>query len=175
MGTIDRAVEAVPLIVAIRLERLEQPQPLPPLRPPVKPVEHRFPRTELTRQIAPRYARTAPPQDRLDEVAIVASPAPGSSLGLQHRFDLLPLLISQLCTSHRIQMEHTLAAMEIACGMHSKFRPPQQHPPRSPGTGTGTGTFTGERARSIQGRALVLRDRRPLWATEQAECFADLG
>src|SRR5204863_5576309 len=70
MGTIDRAVEAVPLIVAICLERLEQPQPLPPLRPPVKPVEHRF-STNRTHSadratVRPYGATTRPPRRSCD-------------------------------------------------------------------------------------------------------------
>ena len=73
----------------------------------------------------------------------VASAASRSSLRLQHGLDLRPLLFSQLCPHHRDQMEHTIAAMEIACTIHSKFRRPQKCPPRIAGHGHGHGHVYG--------------------------------
>src|ERR1700744_1434509 len=73
MRTIDRAVEAVPFVVAVRLQRQEQTIPFSGLGPAIKPVEDGLPWTELRREVAPRHAGAAPPQHRFEEAAIIVA------------------------------------------------------------------------------------------------------
>ena len=49
MRSIDRAVYAVPLLIAIRLQCVKQVFPLASLRPAIEAIEHRLPRPELHR------------------------------------------------------------------------------------------------------------------------------
>ena len=78
MSAIDRAVDAVPLIVVVLTERFEQTLPDTPACPAVEAIEHRLPRAKIARQISPRSARTPPPQYRFHEVAIVPPRPPGA-------------------------------------------------------------------------------------------------
>jgi hypothetical protein len=101
VSAVDRAVDAVPFIVAIGLQCMEQSAPPPGLRPAVESIEHGFPGPEVARQISPRDSRPAPPQDRLDEVAIVLRRPACSALRREHRFDLRPLPLIELTSNHR--------------------------------------------------------------------------
>jgi hypothetical protein len=76
VGPIDCAVDAVPLVVAIRLHSFEHSLPLTRFRPAIEAIEHRLPRSELVGQIAPWHAGSPPPQHGFDEVSIVL---PGAS------------------------------------------------------------------------------------------------
>ena len=107
MSAVDRAVDAVPFIVAIGLQRMEQSAPPAGLRPPVESIEHGLPGPEVTRQISPWDSRPAPPQDRLDEVAIVLRRPACSRRSRQHRFDLRPLSLSELTSNHRAHRWNT--------------------------------------------------------------------
>src|SRR4051794_16033818 len=102
MSAVDCAVETVPFVVAVRLERLKQTPPLPRLRPTVETIEDRLPWPELFRQIAPGDARAAPPQHRLDEVSVILRRTSRTSFRREHRFDLHPLPVLQLRAHHRI-------------------------------------------------------------------------
>ena len=93
VGAVDRAVQAVPFVIGIGPQGLEQAHPLASLRPAVKAVEHGLPWPELVRQIAPRNACTSPPQHRLDEAAVVCARAPSSRLRGQHCLHPNPLRV----------------------------------------------------------------------------------
>ena len=82
MGPVDRAVEAMPFVVGVAPQGSEESRPPPGHRPTIESVEHRLPRAELRRQIAPRDPSAQPPQHGLDEPAVVLPPPPGASLRL---------------------------------------------------------------------------------------------
>jgi hypothetical protein len=92
---VDGAVDATPLIVRVRPQRLEQPLPLAVLGPAVEAVEHGLPGAEDRGQITPRCARAPPPQNGLHEEAIILRRA-AEALRREKRFDLRSLLIVQL-------------------------------------------------------------------------------
>jgi len=110
VSAVDRAVDAVPFVVTIGLQRMKQTTPPAALRPPVESIEHGFPRPEVTRQISPWDSRPAPPQDRFDKVAIVLRRTACSSLRREHRFDLRPLPLIELTSNHRAYRWNTPAA-----------------------------------------------------------------
>jgi hypothetical protein len=89
--TIDGAVKAVPFVVTVRLEREEKAVPFARLRPSVEAIEHGFPRAELRWEVAPRYARPAPPQHCFEEPAIIIGRPACSTFRPKKRFDLRPL------------------------------------------------------------------------------------
>jgi hypothetical protein len=97
---VDRAVEAVPLVVRIHSYGFEQPRPLARLGPAVEAVENGLPRSEMVGQIPPRYARAPPPQHRLDEVAVILSRPTRSALRSQNRGDLRPSSVVELKSNH---------------------------------------------------------------------------
>src|SRR3954462_8341603 len=96
VGPIDRAVEAMPLVVALGLQRQEHTPSFACLRPPVEAIEHGLPRSELRWKVAPQNPRATPPQHRFDKVAVVRSRPSGSPLGLQKSVDLGPLPLRKL-------------------------------------------------------------------------------
>ena len=179
MSAIDRAVDAVPLIVGVLTKCFEQTLPDTLACPTVEPVEHGLPGSKVAGKISPRRACTPPPQYRFYEVAIVTPRTPGAFPHAQRCFDPLPLPLIQLQVYHRGHpMEHTRDSMEspLFCALRRSARPARpagrgargsapRHKPRptkrtGPTTphgpsGTGTGTFTGTRAIPIQGHALV--------------------
>jgi hypothetical protein len=151
VGSVDRGVHAVPLVVDVAPKRLEQALPLALLRPPVEAIEHCLPRPELVRQVAPRHPRPAPPKHRLDESAVVPPWTPTATLSLDNRRHLGPLPLVQLRSNHRgLPMEHTFGCRERACSVHSIFRRPQKPlsfrtcplPPAPRGGGQGGGRAT---------------------------------
>ena len=101
VSSVDRAVDTVPFVVAIRLQSVKQTTPLARLRPPVESIGHGFPGPEVTWKVSPWDSRPTPPQDRLDEVAIVLRRPACSSLCREHGFDLRPLPIIELKSNHR--------------------------------------------------------------------------
>jgi hypothetical protein len=94
--SVDRAVEAMPLIVAVGLKRQEQTLPLSSSRPPVEAVEHGLPRPEVRWKITPRNASAAPPQYRFDESPIIVCRPAGAAFRLQKQVDLRPLRLREL-------------------------------------------------------------------------------
>ena len=100
--SIDRAVDAVPLIVPVCLQCLKQPGPRTLLRPPIKPVKNRLPRPKLCWEISPWNARPPPPQDGFHKLPIVISSATWAPPFCQDRSDLPPLPIVQLESNHRL-------------------------------------------------------------------------
>jgi hypothetical protein len=119
----------MPFIVAIGLQRVEKSVPPAGFRPTVEPIEYGFPGPELIGQVPPWHSCPAPPQDGLDEVAIVFRPAACRSLRCEHRCDLSPLALIQVTSNHCPRMEHSFDAMDSACSVHSNFRPPQNNTP----------------------------------------------
>ena len=91
MGAVDRAVDAVPLVIDVRPKRVEESLPFPILRPAVEPVESRLPWTKIGGKISPRHARTTPPKDRFDEVSVIVWWTTGTTFARQKGFDLRPL------------------------------------------------------------------------------------
>jgi hypothetical protein len=129
---VGSAVQAVPFVVDIRLQRRKQRIPLASLGPAIESIEYRLAGSEAFRQVTPRHPGTSPPKHRLDEVAVVLAPPSGAALCLQNGRDLRPLPLVELRSDHRgPAIEHTGPAMD-------KFPAPP-----GTGTGTGTGTFTG--------------------------------
>jgi len=112
MCSVDRAVDAVPLIVPVCLQCLKQSGPRALLRPPIKPVEHRLLWPKLRWEISPWNARPPPPQDGFHELPIVISPATWAPLVSQDRSELRPLPVVQLESNHRLPMEHRRHPME---------------------------------------------------------------
>src|SRR5262245_33065642 len=97
VSAVDRAVDAVPFVVTITLQRFEQRDPLASFGPSVESIEHGFPRSEIVRQVTPWHSSTTPPQHRFDEVPVVLRRASASfSLRDEQRFNLLPLPLVQL-------------------------------------------------------------------------------
>jgi hypothetical protein len=86
--SVNRAVEAMPLVVAIRLKRQEQTLPLASFRPSVEAVEHGLPRSEVRWKITPWNACAAPPKYRFDESTIVVCRPASSAFRLQKKVDL---------------------------------------------------------------------------------------
>src|SRR3954451_21745408 len=125
MSAVDRAVEAMPFVVAVRLERVKQTPPLAGLRPAIEPIEDRLPWPEFFWQIAPGHAGTAPPQHGLDKVSVILRRTSRTSLRREHRLYLQPLPLLQLRAHHRTRMEHTFRLMERPCSVHSNLRPPR--------------------------------------------------
>jgi hypothetical protein len=98
MGAIDRAVQALPLVINIRLQCLEQPLPLALLGPAIEPIEHRLPGTKPLWQLSPRHAGSTPPHNRFDEISVVSRWAASSSLARQEALHLSPLPVVHLNT-----------------------------------------------------------------------------
>jgi len=96
VGSIDRAVEAVPLVIDVGLQGTKQPSPLAALGPPIEPIEHGFPWPKLFGQVSPRSSGPPPPQHRFDEVAVVVAPLADRIIGYQERMNPRPLLVAQL-------------------------------------------------------------------------------
>src|SRR5688572_19046487 len=71
MSAIDRAVDAVPLVVGVLTKCFEHTLPDPVACPAVEAIEHGLPGAKVAGKISPRSACTPPPQYRLHEVAIV--------------------------------------------------------------------------------------------------------
>src|SRR5688500_5139389 len=113
MSAIDRAVDAVPLIVGVLTKWCEQTLPETLACPTVEPVEYGLPGAKVTGKISPRSACTPPPQYRLHEVAIVPPRPSGAFPHAQRCFDPLPLPLIQLQAHHLGRpMEHTGGSME---------------------------------------------------------------
>ena len=110
MSAIDRAVDAVPLIVGVLTKCFEQTLPDTLACPTVEPVEHGLPGAKVAGKISPRRACTPPPQDRFHEVAIVTPRTPGAFPHAQRCFDPLPLPLIQVQAHHRGHPWSTLAA-----------------------------------------------------------------
>ena len=125
VGPVNRAVYAVPLIVAVGLQALKHPAPLPRLRPSIEPIEHRLPRAELLRQIAPGHPGPPPPQNGLDEFSVVSATSASGSLRLEDRRNPRPLPIVKLPAHHRHVDETQLArdGNSLQCAQH--FLPAQ--------------------------------------------------
>jgi len=100
VGSIHRAIQAVPFVVAIGLERLQQAIPLASLRPPIEPIEHCLPRTQFRWQVTPGNPCPPPQQHSLDEVPIVVAPPPHASLDPKKCFDPAPLHVRKLPSNH---------------------------------------------------------------------------
>src|SRR5262245_60135507 len=143
MRSVDRAVEAVPLVVAVGLQRLKEPRPLPGLRPAIEPVEDGFPRTELVRQIAPWNASSAPPKDRLDEVPVVFRSSSYTSLRDEDRLDLTPLPLIELPTHHRAPSWNTSTARWKERAVYTAYSTHTERAPGSAGHGHGHGHVYG--------------------------------
>jgi hypothetical protein len=79
VGSVNRAVEAMPLVIAIRLKRQKQALPLTSLRPSVETIENGLPRSEVRWEISPWDACAAPPQHRFDESPIIIGWSAGSA------------------------------------------------------------------------------------------------
>jgi hypothetical protein len=136
VSAVDRAVETVPFVVGIGLHPLKETMPLTRLGPSVKSIEHRLPRPKLFGQIAPRNTRSPPPQDCLNELAIILRWPPSSTLRLPYRSDLRPRPFVQLASNHPGRaIEHNRHTMETFLASIS-------------GTGTGTGTRTAKNMRT---------------------------
>src|SRR5688572_30179260 len=173
MSAIDRAVDAVPLVVGVLTKCFEHTLPDPLACPAVEAIEHGLPGAKVAGKISPRSACTPPPQYRLHEVAIVPPRPSGAFPHAQCCLDLLPLPLIQLQANHRGHpMEHTGGSMKARpsewltkvgspcapswarrarawaratnLGLPTKTGPTTPHGP----SGTGTGTFTGTRERS---------------------------
>ena len=86
--SVYRAVEAMPLVVAVGLKCQEQAFPLAGFRPAVEAVEHGLPRTEVRWKIPPRNACAAPPQYRFDESTIIVCRPASSAFRLQKQVEL---------------------------------------------------------------------------------------
>jgi hypothetical protein len=113
----------VPFVVDVDLQPFEQALPFTALGPPVESVENRLPAAEFLGQIAPRHARSAPPEHCLDESAVVVPWPAGASLAVENCRDLRPLSLIQLRSNHHGSlMEHTIEPMEIGCNVHRIFR-----------------------------------------------------
>ena len=83
----------MPFVVGAHAKRGEEPIPPPVLGPAIEPIEHRLPRAELCRQIPPGDPRSSPPEDSLDEPAIVETGQAHPRLTLKGLGYLLPLRI----------------------------------------------------------------------------------
>jgi hypothetical protein len=70
VGAVDRAVEAVPFVVAVRLHGLEQAFPAAILGPAIEPIEDGAPWPELIGQIAPWNACPPLPEYSFDEAPL---------------------------------------------------------------------------------------------------------
>jgi hypothetical protein len=86
--SMNRAVEAMPLVVAVGLKRQEQALPLASFGPAVEAVEHGLARPEVRWKITPRNACAAPPQYGFDESAIIVCGPASSAFRLQKQVDL---------------------------------------------------------------------------------------
>ena len=107
--SVDRAVEAMPFVVHVGLQRAKQPVPLAVLRPAIEPIEHGLPRAELLGQVSPWRSRSPPPKHRFDEVPIIVTGFANRVVGLQEALDLRPLCVVQLPSC-----AHALAAASSA-------------------------------------------------------------
>ena len=129
MSAINRAVDAVPLVVGLLTKCFEQTLPDTFACPAVEAIEHGLPRAKIARKIPPRSARTPPPQYRFHEVAIVSPRPPGALPPAQRCFDLLPPPLIQLQANHGGRpMEHTLDSMEsllLSVPSETSARPPR--------------------------------------------------
>jgi len=86
--SINRAVKAMPLVVAVGLKRQEQALPLASFRPAIEAVEHGLPWSEVRWKITPRNACATPPQDRFDESTIIVCRPASPAFRLQKQVDL---------------------------------------------------------------------------------------
>jgi hypothetical protein len=113
MCTIYRAVDAVPLVIDIRPYGVEEALPLSVLRPAIESIEYRLPRSERVREIPPRHAGAAPPQDRFEEISIVLRWPARAATRNQEELNLRPLPVVQVTSNHPGRaMEHASISME---------------------------------------------------------------
>jgi hypothetical protein len=96
VGSVDRAVEAMPFVVHVGSQGAKHSVPLAVPRPAIEAIEDRLPRTEFGGQIPPRRARPSPPKDGFDEISVICAWLAHRVVGFQERFDLQPLLVAQL-------------------------------------------------------------------------------
>ena len=110
---VDRRVDAEPFAIDVSAHRLEEPVPLSGLCPSVETVEDALPRPKLVWKISPWYPRPSPPEDRLDEEAVVLRRPSHAIVSREERFDLLPLPVVEHRSNHRgPAMEHDFRRMD---------------------------------------------------------------
>lgn len=102
MGSVARAIDALPFVVWVDAQLLEQVLPSPGFRPSIKSIENGFPWAELTRKIAPWDACASPPEDRFHEPSIVVPRAACATLAVEDLVNLLPLLIAEMKTKRHL-------------------------------------------------------------------------
>jgi hypothetical protein len=121
VSSIDGRIDAVPFGIDIGLHRFKEALPLSSPRPAIEAVEDRLPGPKFCWQVTPGRARSSPPQDSLDEEAVVLGRPPHVPVLLQKRCDFAPLSIVKLKADHRGPlMEHDFRRMDSA---HFRDRP----------------------------------------------------
>ena len=134
MSAIDRAVDAVPLVIVVPTEPFEQALPDTLACPAVEPIEHCLPRTELAGQISPRSACAPPPQHGLHEVTVVP-PGPSGSPSSHPARPRSSATAARLAANEPScrSMQHTRSSMEsLACTGSCPRRPRRALPRPKP-------------------------------------------
>src|SRR5262249_58789947 len=79
VGTVDGAVEAVPFVITVALQRFEQAPPPAASGPAIKSIEDRLPRPKLGGHVSPCNPSAPPPKNRFNEVPIVSGRSPSAT------------------------------------------------------------------------------------------------
>ena len=95
MNSVDRAVDALPLVVDITLEEPQQTVPFSILGPAIETIENRFPRPKFAWQVPPRHPSPVPPQHRADEAPIIFPGPTSASIAIKEHLNLRPLAVIQ--------------------------------------------------------------------------------